>query len=182
MKFQPTLQTKRLVLRPFELSDSSGVQRLAGNIKVAETIQNVPHPYLDGMAESWIKMHSIGYEKLTLITYAITLKESDELIGAISLKINMTHKKAELAYWIGVPYWNNGYCTEASQILINFGFDQLDLNRIFALSLTYNTGSYKVMEKLGMKYEGIRRQDVFKDGVAKDLVSYSILKDEWTLN
>ncbi len=115
---------------------------------------------------------------MTAITYAITLKGSEELIGAISLMINKVHKKAELAYWIGVDYWGNGYCSEASKTLIKYGFDELNLNRIFALSMDSNVGSYKVMEKIGMKYEGIRRQDIIKNGVSKDLVSYSILKNE----
>lgn len=179
MKKQPNLQEGRLILRPFEIADASRVQELAGDIKIAETTQNVPHPYLDGMAETWMNTHATAYDEMKMVTYAITLTESEELIGAISLGLNMKHRKAELAYWIGVPYWNKGYCTEASKLLIDFGFNELNLNKIFALSLVSNTGSYKVMEKLGMTYEGTRRQEVIKDGIAKDLVSYSILRDEW---
>ncbi len=178
MTNQPICHTERLLLRPFELSDSSKVQEIAGDKKIAETTLNVPHPYLDGMAEVWINSHKNNLKNMTAITYAITLKGSEELIGAISLMINKVHKKAELAYWIGVDYWGNGYCSEASKTLIKYGFDELNLNRIFALSMDSNVGSYKVMEKIGMKYEGIRRQDIIKNGVSKDLVSYSILKNE----
>lgn len=52
-----------------------------------------------------------------------------------------------VAYWIGVPYWSKGYCTEASRAILEFGFKELNLNRIYALAMDRNAGSYKVMEK-----------------------------------
>jgi ribosomal-protein-alanine N-acetyltransferase len=93
--------------------------------------------------------------------------------------LNKTHKKAELGYWIGAPYWSQGYCTEASQSIIEFGFRELDLNRIYALAMVENAGSWRVMEKVKMKYEGIRRHNVIKDGVSIDLKSYGILREDF---
>ncbi|MDR7856742.1 GNAT family N-acetyltransferase [Tissierella sp.] len=180
MEIQTIIKTKRLILRPFELSDSKIVQKLAGDSKIAETTLNIPHPYEDGMAESWINTHKDNLINETSITYAIVENETGELIGAISLMgINKVHKKAELGYWIGVPYWGKGYCTDASQAIVEFGFKELNLNRIYALAFESNKGSWRVMEKMGMKYEGTRRQDVVKNGRFKDLRMYSILLEEF---
>ena len=176
---QPIIKTERLILRTFDLSDSKRVQELAGNIKIAETTLNVPYPYEDGMAESWIAIHENNFNNGNGITYAVVKKDTRELIGVVSLMgINNIHKKAELAYWMGVPYWGNGYCTEACQAIIQFGFENTNLNKIYALSFEDNIGSWRVMEKLGMEYEGIRRQDVIKNGIAMDSRSYSILREE----
>ena len=178
MEIQPIIETNRLILRPFKLSDSKRVQELAGDFKIAETTLNIPHPYMDGIAESWIINHKDNLSSGKSITYAIVKKETEDLMGAISLMINKVHKKAELGYWVGVPYWNKGYCTEASQAIVELGFKELNLNRIYALSMECNNGSWRVMEKIGMKYEGTRRQDVFKNGIAIDLRSYAILRED----
>ena len=177
---QTTIKTERLILRPFDLSDSKRVQELAGDIKIAETTLNVPYPYEDGMAESWIATHENNFNSGNGIIYAIVKKDTRELIGTVSLMgIKNIHKKAELAYWIGAPYWGNGYCTEACQSIIEFGFKNVNLNKIYALSFVDNIGSWRVMEKLGMEYEGTRREDVIKNGIAINARSYSILKREF---
>ncbi len=182
MEMQPIIETKMLILRPFKLSDSKIVQELAGDSKIAETTLNIPHPYMDGMAEAWINTHKDNLINEKSITYAIVKKETEELMGAISLMtINNAHKKAELGYWVGVPYWNKGYCTEASQAIVELGFKELNLNRIYALSMECNNGSWRVMEKIGMKYEGTRRQDIFKNGIAVDLRSYAILREDFQI-
>lgn len=176
---QPNIDTERLILRPFLLSDSKRVQHLAGNTKVAETTLNIPHPYEDGMAEVWIGTHRESFNEGKGVTYAIVSKDTDELIGAIGIMINPTHCRGELGYWIGVPYWGNGYCTEASKALINFGFNELFLNKICANALVTNIASWTVMEKVGMLYEGTLRQEVMKNDLSYDLKTYAILKDEY---
>ena len=176
---QQIIHTDKLLLRPFEISDSRKVKELAGDSKIAETTLNIPHPYEDGMAEPWINSHKDIFINKKGIIYAIIKKNSNELIGAVGLMINNIHRKAELSFWVGVPYWGKGFCTESSKALIEYGFKDLNLNRIYALSMDYNIGSYKVMEKIGMKYEGTRKQDVIKNGVLKDLKSYAILKEEF---
>lgn len=179
MDIQPILKTSRLLLRPFDISDAKRVQDLAGDIKVATHTLNIPHPYEDGMAEGWINTHKEHLEQDKTVTYAVIMNETQELIGAISLMLNLKHKKAEIGYWFGVPYWNNGYCTEATTEIIKFGFLQLGLNKIIACAMAENTGSWRVMEKAGMGFEGIRRQEVLKWGEFKDLKYYYILKDDY---
>ena len=146
---QPNISTTRLILRPFELTDASNVQRLAGNFNVAKTTLNIPHPYEDGMAEKWIAKHKYQWEHKTHAVFAIEITESKTFIGVISL-FDATIAEAKLGYWIGEPYWGYNYCTEASAAIIRFAFKNLYLERIFAEHLTSNPASGRVMQKVGM--------------------------------
>jgi RimJ/RimL family protein N-acetyltransferase len=176
---QKVIETERLVLRPFKMDDASEVQRLAGDRAIAETTLNIPHPYEDGMAEEWISTHKGNLEDESGITYAITAKENGKLLGAISLMINRRHEHAELGYWIGKPYWNKGYCTEAAKELVHYGIFKIGLNRIFARFFPRNGASGKVMEKIGMQYEGCYRQHVKARSGFEDLKTYGIIKADF---
>ncbi len=175
----PVLKTRRLFLRPFSLSDSEDVRKLAGEREIADTTLNIPHPYEEGMAEKWISTHAAGFEENTSLTFAITCRKDGNLLGAVGLTVQRSHSRAELGYWIGKPYWGNGYCTEAARAVIAYGFTTLKLNRIFAMYMTRNPSSGRVMEKLGMKSEGIMRQQYKKRDVYEDFAMCGILKDEW---
>ena len=187
MTRQPKLVTERLMLRPFSLSDAPDVQRLAGAKEIAATTANIPHPYEDGVAEAWIGTHQEQFEKGEQATFAVVLKgvsaenvSEHTLIGAISLlAISQRHARAELGYWIGVPYWNRGYCTEATRAILRYGFETLGLNRIQARHLARNPASGRVMQKAGMRYEGTMRQAVRKWDVFEDVKLYAILKSEY---
>lgn len=87
MKERPTLDTVRLRLRPFTLADAPDVQRLAGERAIADTTANIPHPYLDGMAEQWITTHQGRFEAGELVNVAITRRDGNILIGAIGLMV-----------------------------------------------------------------------------------------------
>ena len=175
----PTLETERLVLRPFALSDAPRVQELAGDPAIADTTLNIPHPYKDGMAEEWIATHQPKYATGEQVGLAITEKESKLLIGAIGLNLEQRFRRAELGFWIGREFWNRGYCTEAAWAVIEYGFRQLSLNRIHAHHFGRNPASGRVMEKIGMSHEGLLREHVLKGRRFEDSVAYGILKSEW---
>ncbi len=176
---QPTLTTERLVLRPFTLADAPDVQRLAGAREVASPTQNIPHPYEDGMAEQWISTHAEAFANDQRVSFAITQREDGALCGAIGLGINRPHQHAEMGYWLGLPYWNRGYTSEAARAVVRYGFEVLDLHRIFARHMTRNPASGRVMQKIGMAYEGTMRQHGLKWGAFEDLACYGLLRDEW---
>lgn len=179
MKHQPILKTKRLILRPFTIADAPFVQKLAGDKAIADTTLNIPHPYLDGIAEEWIGTHADNFQNGKIVTYAIVLKATDQFVGAISLTLAGRFDRAEMGYWIGKKYWNRGYCTEAAEAMLEYGFDTLDLNKIFAEHFTRNPASGAVMEKIGMSHEGSLRQHMKKWGRYEDMNVYSILRDEY---
>lgn len=179
MKLQPTLQTSRLSLRPFSLDDAPAVQNLAGAREIAAVTLNVPHPYEDGMAQAWISQHQEQWDQGKVVNFAIVLRESNALIGAMSLGINKAFQHAELGYWFGVPFWGQGYATEAARAIVGFGFESLGLHRIYARHLGGNPASGRVMEKIGMQYEGCLRQHYCKWGQFHDSVMRGILASEW---
>lgn len=176
---QPSIETSRLILRPFRIGDAPAVQELAGEREIADTTMNIPHPYEDGMAEEWIEGHEIGYKEGKIATFAVVLGDDERLIGAIGLRIDRSFNKGELGYWIGKPYWNLGYATEATHAVLGYGFDELRLNRIHAAHLARNPSSGRVMEKAGMLLEGTARQDARKWEKYEDLVSYGMLREDW---
>lgn len=178
MNHSPTIETKRLVLRPFAISDSDRVKELAGDRKIYETTLNLPHPYEDGMAEKWISSQQAQFYNGKGVNLAVTLKQSGELIGSIGLGASERHKRAELGYWIGVPYWGKGYCTEASRAIIAYGFRSLPYHKITSRHLEGNPASGKVMGRSGMKKEGTLTDEVFKDGRFHTIVVYGLINSE----
>lgn len=172
---QPVLETPRLSLRPFTLADAPDVQRLAGASEVAETTLNVPHPYEDGMAEQWIGGQADRFTAGSNVAYAITLRDGGTLLGAISLMITAQHHRAEMGYWLGVPFWNQGYMTEAARGLVGYGFRARGLHKITASHFARNPASGRVMEKIGMRHEGLLREHVRKGDGWEDLVLYGLL-------
>lgn len=181
-EFEP-IETERLRLRPFRLSDAPIVQKLAGARDVAKTVTNIPHPYEDGMAEQWVESTHDALARGRSIHLAIALKsdsDGDELLlGAVGMEFNLQSRSAEIGYWIGVPYWNKGYTTEAARALVAYGFDMLGLNRIQARHMTNNPASGRVMQKLGMSFEGIHRQAALRFGAFEDLAMYAILRSDY---
>lgn len=178
MQELPTIVTERVVLRPFMLQDAADVQRLAGDRAVADTTLSIPYPYPDGAAERWIAGHAERFRQREILVLAVTLRASGELAGCISLRLHDDHERAEMGYWMGVPYWNHGYCSEAARALVAYGFEQMGLHRIYAHHLTRNPASGRVMQKAGMVYEGTLRQHIRKGGRYEDLASYGILRSE----
>ncbi|WP_218963139.1 GNAT family N-acetyltransferase [Iodobacter sp. BJB302] len=175
----PTLETPRLILSPFSFDDAPAVQRLAGDFAIADTTATIPHPYPDGAAESWIaSSDSLWLVKQTL-ALAIRSKENRALLGAISLFDILPEHRAELSYWIGKPFWGKGYASEAGHAILAFGFTELKLKRIHAEYLARNPASGRVMEKIGMKQEGILRQHAIKWGKLEDVICSGVLRKEW---
>jgi [ribosomal protein S5]-alanine N-acetyltransferase len=170
-----TLTTERLLLRPFTLADAPAVQRLAGAREFALNTLLIPHPYPDGAAEAWISKPRDPND----VTFAITLRETGELLGAMGLVVGREHDRAEIGYWIAVEQWNRGYATEAAREVIRYGFEELNLNRIFAMYFARNAASGRVMQKLGMRQEGLLREHMVKWGERIDVELYGILRRDW---
>ncbi len=179
MNNYPKLNTKRLLLRGFQLSDAAVVQKLAGAYEVAETTLNIPHPYESGMAETWISTHQKQFENSSGVVFAVTLKESNDLIAAMGLGITQRFNRAELGYWVGKPYWGQGYATEAATEVLRYGFQNLKLNKIYASHMTGNPASGRVIQKIGMEPEGLLKQHALKWDQFVDLAAYGILAENW---
>jgi len=170
-----------LLLRPFIESDAATVELLLNDKEIASNTRTIDYPYPQGAGEDWIAKQKRWRETGDGYGFAICLLGEDggqTLIGAIGLEINKADHNAELGYWLGRDFWNQGYCTEAARSVIEFGFEILGLRRITSEHMLRNPASGKVMEKVGMTREGLRRKHVRKWGVFEDVVVYGILSGD----
>jgi len=126
------------------MGDATRVQELAGNEGVAKTTLAIPHPYPIEAAESWIESHPRMVKNGTF-PFAMVLKSESILVGTMTICVNKSHEKGELAYW------GNGYATEAAAEIVRHSFEDLNLNRVWARAMSKNPASVKVMENIGMK-------------------------------
>lgn len=173
------LLTERLLLRSLTLDDASTIEALAGDYEVAKSTLNIPHPYPEGSAKVFIESILDAEKDDRIAAFGILHKKSNLLIGIINLNLSEPFNRGELAYWIGKDFWGRGYGTEATKVLLDYGFDHLQLNRIFAASFTSNPGSWRIMEKAVLKYEGTLKQHVARFGQYHDLDYYGILREEF---
>lgn len=175
----PVLKTERLLLRLLNASDVIPMEQLINDYDIASTTLAIPYPYPKGAAESFIYYRSEVARKGGGFSFAIVDRRSDEFMGVIGLHTDHTHNRAELAYWLGKPYWNQGFMTEAAARTVEYGFSELNLNRLWAAAMTRNPASSRVMEKIGMQSEGTFRQHIMKWGQYEDVTYYGLLKEEY---
>jgi RimJ/RimL family protein N-acetyltransferase len=173
------IRTDRLLLRPLELPDAPDIQRLAGDRDVASTTRDIEHPYEDGMAEKWIKSCQDKTASGELINFAITLNADGSFLGVIGIHPDDTGGHAELGYWIGKPYWNQGYATETVKAVVHHSFTNLEFDRVYAAHFTRNPSSGRVMQKAGMLYEGFLEGHTEKWGKFEDLELYGITREQF---
>lgn len=178
MQQRPTLHTARLLLRPFTRDDAPVVQQLANDREIAANTLGIPYPYEDGMAAQWINGHQTLYENNGDLVFAIVRNADHTLIGGVGLH-PQPHDRAEIGYWLGRAYWNDGYVTEAASEIVRFGFEELKLNRIYASHFARNPASGRAMQKIGMTHEGCLRQHIKKWDAYEDLECYGILRSEY---
>ncbi|HVU12591.1 MAG TPA: GNAT family protein [Phototrophicaceae bacterium] len=172
------LETERLLLRPLELRDAPTICDLAGDYDIAATTLNIPHPYPEGAAEELIQSLIEKGESANLVL-GIVRKADQQLLGMIDARPNERHQHAELGYWIGKPYWNQGYASEAARRLVDYCFAELGLQRVYASYFSQNIASRRVMEKAGMTYEGTLREHLERFGKFQDIGCCGILRREW---
>ena len=176
----PTLSTERLVLRELTLDDARAVADRAGDKRVARYLIAVPSPYPVSLASRWIVARRAWWPQGRGVTLAVARRASpSELIGTVSLRRFVRDRRAELGYWLGADAWGQGIATEAAAALVDLGFTELGLARIYAHVLEGNAASCRVLEKLGMINEGIRRRHVRKGRKLVDVSLWGLLVDEW---
>ena len=118
MLVAPTLQTERLSLRSYARSDIPALVPLIGAREVAATTLRISHPYAESDARNFLNLCEEDRACGRGINLAIVLRDGDALCRGVGLRIEPEHRRAELGYWIGVPYWGKGYATEAARTLV----------------------------------------------------------------
>lgn len=137
----------------------------------------VPQP---GTGEFWMENRFAWWEKGEAADFVITLKKTGESMGIIGLGMEYPgNESMQLSFWLGKDYWGNGYATEAATAMLPFGFDNLNLHRIYARHFASNPAAGRVLEKIYLSYEGNLREAVKKNGIFEDVACYGILKSDY---
>ena len=173
---QPEIVTERLLLRPLKAADVAQLVALAGNKKVADTTATIPHPYHEEDALFIIQAAKEGHRSGVFHAFAICYAST--FLGVVSLKRSSEVPcSAELGYWIGVPFWGNGFATEAAQSMLDYAFNDLGLQCVRAKLLCRNTASGRVLRKLGMKCAGVNAKAIQKWDIWEDEEVWSMSSD-----
>ncbi|MFN7249907.1 MAG: GNAT family N-acetyltransferase [Anaerobacillus sp.] len=176
----PTLETERLILRKVTLNDVEDMYDYGSNGEVTKYVTWETHKTLSD-SKGFVDFVLNQYENGKVAPWGIEYKETGKFIGTIDfVSWQVNHHVAEIGYVISPDYWGMGITTEAANEIIKFGFDNMDLVRIQARCFVENRGSERVMEKIGMSFEGIIRKGMFVKGKHQDLKMYSILKEEFS--
>jgi [ribosomal protein S5]-alanine N-acetyltransferase len=173
------LETERLILREFRQEDCLPVQEYASDPEVVRYMFWGPNT--EQQTKDFIRKVLASRSGHPRSAYDIVLinKVDSRLIGACGLYIrSVENKEGEIGYVLNRHFWNQGYVTEAARKVISFGFEDLGLHRIFATCDPANTGSFRVMEKIGMQREGYLREHKLMRGIWRDSLLYSILNSE----
>ncbi len=164
-------------LRKLKLSDAKRFAELANNKNISKTMRDgFPSPYT---IEDAIKFINFSHEDNGNYIFAIIY--NDEVVGITGLhnQQDINRFSKELGYWIGEPYWNKGIASKTVSLIIDYGFKNLDINRIFAGTIQGNLASTKVLEKNNFNFEGVSKKSAFKNKVFLDEYHFAILKEDY---
>lgn len=177
----PTImETNRLILRSPTYADAASIQAVVSAREIADTMISIPHPYPDGEVAQYISRQLAESEAGHSRTFVIECKSQQRLRGVIEIRdIDRKHFQAELSFWLAFEAWGQGYMSEALQPILNVGFKDLELNRLYAYHMERNPASGKVLQKNGFLREGVLRQRVRKWGVFENTVLWAILREDW---
>ncbi len=173
------VRTDRLVLRDHEEADWEAVHRYASDPEVVRYMDWGPNT--EDETKEFIKRSIAGQKEQPRKSYglSIVLKEDDRLVGGCGINISdPNNREGWIGYCLNRSFWGQGYGTETGIALIKFGFDQLNLHRIFALCDPANAASIHVLEKASMQREGHLRERKLRRGIWHDELLYAIISEK----
>lgn len=178
---ESVLDTRRLCLRPLSSSDIESIQKTASHREIADTMISLPHPYPQGEAERYFERQQLEKEADRAYVFSIRLKEDDSFAGVIELRaIEREHSQGELSFWLAREVWGQGYMSEAVRAAVEYGFEVLKLNRLYAYHMLRNPATGRLLKTCGFEREGLLRQRVIKWGNYEDVALCAILREDWT--
>jgi RimJ/RimL family protein N-acetyltransferase len=164
------LETERLILRKFEERDIDAIFAMRSD---ADMMRFIREPQNRDETISWLKLVSSHWKNEKVGFCAVIEKASGQVIGWCGLWRLKETGETEVGYAIAKEYWGRGFAAEAARCFLEYGFTELNLEKIVAVARPENTASRRVMEKLGMRY------DYTGEFYGRQLVHYSISKEEF---
>jgi RimJ/RimL family protein N-acetyltransferase len=180
-KTVPTIiEGRRISIRKLKQTDADDIYKEVRVKGIARWTLVLPYPYPKDGAIKHIRQQQRLWRLGKAYSFAILSQETGRPIGAVAInRVDTKHQCAEVGYWLGKKYWGKGLMTEALRLLLQFGFEELKLHRIYAMAMGPNTGSRRVLEKCRFTQEGILRQAVLRYGKRQDFINYGILRTEY---
>lgn len=180
---RPIIHAEGLMFRASTINDADEIALLANDPLVSANLLTMPFPYARADAIKWIEMTQADHEAGKSTGFLITRpRETDpaqtEIVGAVGIRLETPHRRGEMGYWLGRKFWGRGYATIAARVLINHIFATTDLYRIYAHHFIGNEASGRVMEKVGMRKEGLLRGGTCKQGENRDVILYAIVRGD----
>ena len=181
----PALETERLRLRKLRLEDAEDMFEYASDPELTKHLVWVAHQEIRDTRD-YIKTVLDRYRRGLVSSWGVEHRNDRRLIGTcgyiswVPLGNLGRHARAEIGYARSRRYWGQGLMPEAVNAVISFGFRKMKLNRIQATCQVGNLASERVLEKVGMKFEGVLREYMYAKGAYRDLKMFSILRSEWT--
>ena len=175
----PTMATERLVMRDMRVGDCFDMYEYAKNSEVTKYLTWSPHPDLE-YTKQYLNSLKYHYEMGMFYDWALILASENKMIGTCGFtRFNLANNSAEIGYVINPSFHGKGIAVEAARKVLEFGFDNLGLNRVEAKYIIGNDPSRRVMEKLGMTFEGVARRSMCVKGVYRDIGTCAILREEF---
>ncbi|TFY92179.1 N-acetyltransferase [Pseudomonas kairouanensis] len=175
----PHLPTPRLLLRPLETHQAQTLCSLANDPKIADNTATIASPYTLQTALDFIDGMQEKYRSANLLSLGVHRRDTGELIGIASLRINPANLYGHLGGWVAAHARNQGYAAEVATALMDYGFAELGLYRVGSQCFSRNKESARVMEKIGLRYEGCLRGAFLKNGVHEDMLVFAALREDW---
>lgn len=173
------LEGERIILRKLRLSDADDMCRNVNDKKVVRWTATIPHPYTHRHALQYIRKSQRLRRAKKGYVFGI-VKHDGEFMGLVSLlRVNHEHQCGELGYWLGKKYWEKAYAAEAVRLILRFGFEQLKLNRIYAVSFERNIASRRVLERCGFELEGVMKEAVVRYRRRQNILNFALLKSDY---
>jgi ribosomal-protein-alanine N-acetyltransferase len=175
----PELETSRLILRRLVMSDIQALFDVASEPEVTRYITWETHRTLDD-SQRFIQVVHNWYDRQEVLYWGVLRKSDLKLIGTCGIfEWVPRDARAELSYTLGRPHWGQGFASEIVSILVRFGFETMQLNRLEGRCLLENSASAHVMEKAQLTLDGVLRQQLYLKGAYRDLKIYSLLRQDW---
>ena len=178
----PVLETQRLILRPMRSEDAQDMYEYASRPEASAYTIWDSHRSIDE-TRKFLACVEVNYARGEIENWGIEFEADGKFIGTCGFFFwDMPHRGAEIHYALSPDYSGRGLMTEAIQAVLRFGFERMGLHRIEAKCMVQNRASERVMQKAGMKFEGIMRDGIFAKGRYHDLKVYAVLEKEWEID
>lgn len=180
----PTLETERCILRPPTMDDSSAIFEMMRDEQVTRYLGRLPMTSIDEAIQR-VEAHLTGFKEQRSVTWMICWRDSGELLGLCTIfDLSKAHYRAEFGYMLLPTWWRQGIMSEVVPIVLNWGFDVMQIHSFVAQIDPANEGSRRLLEKYGFVQEGYFREDFYHPVHQQftDTAIFSLIKPDWQKN